>query len=132
MEDIALAIALQNKKGKELQTLAERGISEDAITIAKILNKAIEIDNFLEGKRKEEKSKQELELKEAEQKNKIYKDYLRINELQPGMVLDADVIDKNGIVLLSKGQQVTSLMKLRLQGYLELGRIYNLVKVKPY
>jgi CheY-like chemotaxis protein len=133
LEDVSLAISLQNKKIKELNLQASGDISEDTLTIAKILNKAIEVDNFLEGKRKEEESRQELEIKELANKNKkIVQDFLRISELQPGMILDLDVVDKNGVILLSKGQEVTTLMKLRLQGYLELGRIYNLVKVRPY
>ncbi len=132
LEDVAVAISLQNKKSKELQSLSDGDIPEDSLIIAKILNKAIEMDNFLEGKKKEEENRQELEVKEKENKKKIVQDYLRINELQPGMILDLDVVDKNGVILLSKGQVVTTLMKLRLQGYLELGRIYNLVKVKPY
>ncbi|MFH0734603.1 MAG: HD domain-containing phosphohydrolase [bacterium] len=131
LETVAEAISYQLKRLNPEQFQNNDGGENETYVIAKILKKALDLDHFLEGKRKEEEAIQQLELKKEEtKKEKFNQEYLRINELKPGMTIDLNVVDKGGVILIGKGQEITQVIKLRLQGYLELGRIHNLVKIK--
>ena len=54
---------------------------------------------------------------------------LAVDELKAGMMLSHDVVDKSGRLLIGKGNEVTSLMKLRLQQLMATGMISNVIKV---
>ncbi len=131
LESVAQAISLQLKRINPDQFPLNEKEDNETYTIAKILKKALDLDHFLEGKRKEEEALQLIELKKAvSKKERLNQEYLRISELKPGMIIDLDVVDKGGVVLIGRGQEITQVIKLRLHGYLELGRIHNLVKIK--
>ena len=46
-----------------------------------------------------------------------------VEELLPGMVLGQDVLDNGGRLIVGKGNELTSLMKLRLQNMAASGLI---------
>ena len=50
--------------------------------------------------------------------------------LAPGMLINADVYDKNGVLLVSKGHEVTATLVKRLQGMAEAGIVGGRVAVR--
>ncbi len=55
---------------------------------------------------------------------------VKVDQLAIGMVLDRDVIAKNGLLLASKGQEVTFALKERLQNFAKTIGIDGLIAVK--
>ena len=51
-----------------------------------------------------------------------------MEELLPGMVLGQDVLDNAGRLIVGKGNELTSLMKLRLQNMASAGLIRSTVQ----
>jgi response regulator RpfG family c-di-GMP phosphodiesterase len=54
---------------------------------------------------------------------------LRTNELEPGMILAEDVSSTRGLLLILKGQEVTTSLRMRLHNYAERGVIVDMVRV---
>ncbi|MBK8944139.1 MAG: response regulator [Ignavibacteriae bacterium] len=52
-----------------------------------------------------------------------------IEDVEPGVVAAADIIDKNGFVLITKGAEITNMMKLKLLNYNKLGNVKKEIKV---
>ncbi len=55
---------------------------------------------------------------------------VRVDQLAAGMVLERDVVAKNGLLLASKGQEVTFALKERLQNFAKTIGIEGLIAVK--
>lgn len=55
---------------------------------------------------------------------------LECEALAPGMLINADVYDKNGVLLVSKGHEVTATLVKRLQGMAEAGIVDGRVAVR--
>lgn len=127
-EEIADAISQQFIKGVKLLDNSDDA-NDEVVIIAKILRKAIELDSFLERKRKEEEIELKLHSEKKAKEKDFGHDFLRVGELKPGMKMGLDVVDRDGVVLLGAGQELTQISILRLRGFLELGRIDNLFKV---
>ncbi len=54
---------------------------------------------------------------------------LRTDELEPGMILAEDVLSTKDLLLIVKGQEVTTSLRMRLANYAEKGVIANMVTV---
>lgn len=52
-----------------------------------------------------------------------------IYELQPGMILAEDILDGNGLVLITKYQEITDVLITRLKNYSRMGMIQEPIKV---
>ncbi|MFA7147661.1 MAG: HD domain-containing phosphohydrolase [Syntrophomonadaceae bacterium] len=52
-----------------------------------------------------------------------------IYELQPGMILAEDILDGNGLVLITKYQEITDVLITRLKNYARMGMIQEPIKV---
>ncbi|MBK7105404.1 MAG: response regulator [Ignavibacteriae bacterium] len=52
-----------------------------------------------------------------------------IDEVEPGVVAAADIVDKNGFVLITKGAEITNMMKLKLLNYVKLGNVSKEIKI---
>jgi response regulator RpfG family c-di-GMP phosphodiesterase len=52
-----------------------------------------------------------------------------IYELQPGMILAEDVLDGNGLVLITKYQEITDVLITRLKNFSRLGMVQEPIKV---
>ncbi|GBD90070.1 hydrogenase transcriptional regulatory protein hupR1 [bacterium BMS3Abin04] len=46
-----------------------------------------------------------------------------IEELEPGVVVAENIVDKNGFVLITKGAEITQMLKLKLLNYAKLGNV---------
>jgi len=46
-----------------------------------------------------------------------------IEELEPGVVAAENIVDKNGFVLITKGAEITQMLKLKLLNYAKLGNV---------
>lgn len=55
---------------------------------------------------------------------------LNVDELMVGMILDENIIDKNGRVLITHPNIITDVLILRLQNFARLGLIRNTIRVK--
>lgn len=54
---------------------------------------------------------------------------MNMEDVEPGVVAAADIIDKNGLVLITKGAEITNMMKLKLLNYVKLGIVKKEIKV---
>jgi len=54
---------------------------------------------------------------------------VNIEDLEPGVVAAADIKDKNGFVLVTKGAEITQMMKLKLINYVKMGNTNREVKI---
>jgi len=54
---------------------------------------------------------------------------MAIYELTPGMILADDVLDGNGLVLITKYQEVTDVLISRLKNYSRMGMVQEPIKV---
>ncbi len=61
--------------------------------------------------------------------NKIVK-YIQVNELEVGMILAEDVKIRSGSTLLTKGHEITDLIRIKLIKFVEMGHITNKLKVE--
>lgn len=52
-----------------------------------------------------------------------------IYELQPGMILAEDILDGNGLVLITKYQEITDVLITRLKNYARMGMVQEPIKV---
>lgn len=52
-----------------------------------------------------------------------------INELQPEMILAEDILDGNGLVLITKYQEITDVLITRLKNYARMGMVQEPIKV---
>ena len=52
-----------------------------------------------------------------------------IYELQPGMILAEDILDGNGLVLITKYQEITDVLITRLKNYSRMGMVQEPIKV---
>ena len=46
-----------------------------------------------------------------------------IEELEPGVVAAENIVDKNGFVLITKGAEITQMLKIKLLNYAKLGNL---------
>lgn len=46
-----------------------------------------------------------------------------IEELEPGVVAAENIVDKNGFVLITKGAEITQMLKIKLLNYAKLGNV---------
>lgn len=54
---------------------------------------------------------------------------VNIEDLEPGVVAAADIKDKNGFVLVTKGAEITQMMKLKLINYVKMGNTNREIKI---
>jgi response regulator RpfG family c-di-GMP phosphodiesterase len=52
-----------------------------------------------------------------------------IYELQPGMILAEDILDGNGLILITKYQEITDVLITRLKNYARMGMVQEPIKV---
>lgn len=52
-----------------------------------------------------------------------------LSEIMPGMELADDIKDSTGVVLISKGHEITEVLKLRLFNYARFGTIVEPIKI---
>jgi len=54
---------------------------------------------------------------------------IKIKDIDPGVVAAADIKDKNGQVLITKGAEITDMLKMKLQNYVILGHVNEEIKI---
>lgn len=54
---------------------------------------------------------------------------VNVNDLEPGVVAAADIRDKNGQVLITKGAEITNMLKLKLMNFVKLGHVNEEIKI---
>lgn len=131
MNNVALIIALQRKRFADF-TGQPRTIDEKLVRIgAQILKAANDFDQLILQTNSLLKTLEVMKKREGEYnpgiinllaniktKKKDYKTrYLNAEEISVGMILNQDVVAKNGILLASRGQEVTYSVKERLMNF---------------
>lgn len=52
-----------------------------------------------------------------------------VNDIEPGVVAAADIMDNSGQVLITKGAEITEMLKMKLINYVKLGHVNETIKV---
>lgn len=53
----------------------------------------------------------------------------KIEDVQPGVVAASDIKDRNGLVLVTKGAEITEMLKMKLLNFAKLGHIDEEIKI---
>jgi response regulator RpfG family c-di-GMP phosphodiesterase len=54
---------------------------------------------------------------------------INIKDIEPGVVAATDIKDKQGQVLITKGAEITEILKLKLLNYVKLGHVNHQIKI---
>lgn len=54
---------------------------------------------------------------------------VNVKDLEPGVVAAADISDKNGQVLITKGAEITNMLKIKLMNFVKLGHVSEEIKI---
>ncbi len=52
-----------------------------------------------------------------------------VKDLTPGVVVAADIVDENGFVLITKGAEITEMLKMKLMNYSNLGKVREPIQI---
>ncbi len=52
-----------------------------------------------------------------------------VKDVEPGVVAASDIKDKNGFVLITKGAEITEMLKMKLMNYVKMGSVNETIKV---
>jgi hypothetical protein len=68
-----------------------------------------------------------LQQSDAERENQALS--LRVSELKPGIIVDANICSKNGVLLMARGQEITQGAIVRLHSFLATRRLEEPISV---
>lgn len=139
LEEIADAITYQYRRYED-KTDSENEKNSPAAIIARLLKHAVDLDILIEAKKKDkdalEAMKTHYDMPEegmdyeiSEFEKNYTETMLTIDLLVPGMILARDVLDRNGLALVGKGQEITEPLIMRLTNFASLKRIPELIGV---
>jgi CheY-like chemotaxis protein len=142
LEEIAEAIAYQEKSYKKFNNTEEDNKSKNIEVIAKLLKHAVDLDKIRESEKSAESfgKKQEHKTESAHgvkansetyidlERKYIVKELL-VKNLKPGMILVEDILDKSDVPIVAKGTEISEVLILRLANFISLKRISEPISV---
>lgn len=145
LENVAKIIAFQNFRYCELGTEAHRRSTPAVRSGAGILKLALDFDRLHQTGHTTRQCLQEMatrgdwydplllltfrEVIEGGEGEKYERRTLNASALQAGMLLEEPIITSRGVLLVAKGQEVTTSLILRLKNFAETGVIEDMFKV---
>jgi response regulator RpfG family c-di-GMP phosphodiesterase len=135
LEEVSEAIAYQLKKFKGIDENLDSKKNQKIAVIARILKHANDINTMIEVKNSDNPSALELQKKYYPDIDKVIEteisEYeknfdtkrMTLKNLAPGMISGQDIVDKNGIILVSLGQELSEALIIRLLNLAQLKEI---------
>jgi len=135
LEEVSEAIACQFKKFKGIDENLDSKKNQKIAVIARILKHANDINTMIEVKNSDNPSALELQKKyypdidkliekEVSEYEKNYETKkLHLKDMVPGMIAGQDIIDKNRIILVSLGQELSEALIIRLLNLAQMKEI---------